>query len=167
MGDTGTGPQGYSVEVRVFVGHDVRPALCEVQPDRRLSLRRHGRPHESRRRLSRPLRLATDTINSILDGTLQFAGDPQLIFSDGNGGGGTLVTCACFRPGARAFQTDAVASARSETLAIGDPRLHDAVGNQADPLDRTAILGRLLGERRDRAARSDSRRCSGRAFTAS
>jgi hypothetical protein len=40
----------------------------------------------------------TDTVNGAADGTLQFAGDPQLLFSD-DGDGGTWITCACFRRG--------------------------------------------------------------------
>jgi hypothetical protein len=59
----------------------------------------------------------TDTVNAGADGTLQFAGDPTLIFSS-DGHGGTLVTCACFRRGTRI--TAEHGERAVESLEIGD-----------------------------------------------
>jgi hypothetical protein len=61
--------------------------------------------------------LATDTITAGVDGTLQFAGDPTLIFSN-DGSGGTWVTCACFRRGT--LIATAHGERPVESLEIGD-----------------------------------------------
>jgi hypothetical protein len=60
---------------------------------------------------------ATDTISTGLDGTLQFAGDPTLVFSS-DGSGGTLITVACFRDGTLIMTEHG--ERPIESLAIGD-----------------------------------------------
>jgi Hint domain len=59
----------------------------------------------------------TDTISSVYDGTLQFTGNPDLVFSS-DGHGGTLVTVACFRRGTRI--TAEHGERAVESLEIGD-----------------------------------------------
>jgi hypothetical protein len=149
MGDTGTGPQGYSVEfgsssATMFVQHYAKfyGQIGGFHYGDTVDL-----TNLSTAFVESHFNAATDTINSILDGTLQFAGDPQLIFSD-DGSGGTLVTCACFRQGTR-IQTDSGERA-IETLAIGDRVMTlSGVSKPIRWIGRRHYSGATLGERRD------------------